>query len=167
LLGTAVRAVGELGVANRGHPLTAQAFLAGPGSDRRWDLAQSTFALHTLAPDDRDGVLRALAGRVAALVVVEFDVPVFADRGPEHAAYCVERYERGLAEYRDDGGLVAQGFLMPVLVGQFSPGLPRVTYEQPIARWVDAVVDAGFGEVHARPVCPYWWADAHAVVARR
>ena len=50
------------------------------------------------------------------MLLAEFDVPVAGDGGPAHLAYLAERYERGLAEY--EGSAVAQGFLMPVLVGQ-------------------------------------------------
>jgi SAM-dependent methyltransferase len=158
-----------------GHHLTAQAFVdsLGPdqedrevGEDRedRWDVAQSTFALHAVPPSSRAGVLRSLAGRVGRLLIIEFDVPPYADRSPDHARYAAERYEAGVAEYEDDRSVV-DGFLMPVLVAQFDPARPRHTWEQPIARWVADLHEAGFGSVDARSVSPYWWAPAYLVEA--
>lgn len=132
----------------------------GPG---RWDVAQSTFALHALEPAARRRVLAALATMAGRLVMVEFDVPTFDDRSPEHAAYAVDCYRAGIAEYDDD--LVVQGFLMPVLVGQFDPDQPRHTWEQPVDAWAADLHAAGFATVHHRQVHPYWWAPAHLIVA--
>jgi len=70
------------------------------------------------------------------------------------------RYQRGLAEYADDGGLVAQGFLMPVLMGYFDQTAARTTYEQPIVEWAELVRAAGFAAVEVRPLYDYWWATA-------
>jgi len=36
------------------HETTAQPFASGLTSDQQWDVAQSTFALHTLPVDERD-----------------------------------------------------------------------------------------------------------------
>lgn len=132
--------------------------------DRRWDVAQSTFALHTLAPDDRHRVLAALAGRVQHLLVVEFDVPAFADRGPDHARYAAGRYVEGVAEYADDD-LAVDGFLVPVLAGQFAPDRPRHTWEQPIEAWAVDLTAAGFRDVGATPLHRYWWAPAQLLAA--
>lgn len=159
LLDLAVAALAGTAAAVHGHAETAAAFLEGDGAGDRWDVAQSTFALHTMPPDDRAPVLRTLAGRVGRLLVAEFDVPAFADRSEDHAAYCADRYERGLREY-DGDAVVAQGFLMPVLVGQFAPGAVRHTHEQPAAAWADELRAAGFTDVTVTPLHPYWWADA-------
>jgi SAM-dependent methyltransferase len=165
------------------HRLTAQQFLDQPdepggsqpdqpdqsdppGGQRpgRWDVAQSTFALHALEPAARRTVLSALAATAGRLVVVEFDVPELADRSPEHAAYAVERYAAGIAEYADDE-LVVRGFLVPVLVGQFDPAQPRHTWEQPVAAWASDLVEAGFHDVRHRHLHDYWWAPAHLIEA--
>lgn len=148
----------------RAHTATAADFLAGAAAGERWDVAQSTFALHTMPAGERASVLSALAGRVGRLFMAEFDVPAFADRSAEHAAYCAERYERGLREY-DGDAVVAQGFLMPVLVGQFAPGAVRHTHEQPASAWVAELRAAGFADVTVTPLHPYWWADAVLVEA--
>ena len=79
-------------------------------------------------------------------IVAEFDVPAFADRSLEHALHAATTYERGLAEY-PGSDLVALGFLMPVLVGQFDPDQPRHTFEQPIAGWVSDLEAAGLAMV--------------------
>ncbi len=131
----------------------------------RWDLAQSTFALHAIDPGARPEQLAELATRCRRLLVVEFDVPALADRSPDHLSYLADRYEAGLAEYPDDD-LVALGFLMPVLVGQLDPDQPRHTWEQPIGAWVDDLHHAGFGRVETRPIADYWWAPAHMIDAR-
>jgi hypothetical protein len=146
------------------HQVTAEQLVAEPGDAGPWDVAQSTFALHAVEPDARRRVLAALAGRVGHLVVVEFDIPAFEDRSPEHAAYAVERYAAGIAEY-DGDELVVQGFLMPVLFGQFDPGQPRHTWEQPVAAWAADLRATGFRTVHHHQVHDYWWAPAHLLEA--
>lgn len=161
-------AVGRLeveapGVEVRAHEATAEAFLAG--SPQRWDVAQSTFALLTLPPEARRSVLAALAGRVGRLLVVEFDVPAFADRSVEHARYAAERYEVGVAEYAGDD-LVVDGFLVPVLVAQFERGARRATWEQPVAASAAELAASGFATVEDVFVADYWWAPAHLLDAR-
>jgi hypothetical protein len=140
------------------HGQTAEEFVtAGRG---RWDVAQSTFALHNLPPAELDRLLRALRPRVGRLVVVEFDVPRFTgQRDPARVAYCVERYRAGIAEYPGDA-LVVDGFLVPVLLGGLDPSVPQTTYEQPAADWSESLSAAGFDSVTVEPVAPYWWAPA-------
>lgn len=149
------------------HGLGAEAFVAGIG-DQRWDLVQSTFALHTMAPEARAGVLSALAGATDHLCIAEFDVPALTDRGDDHVRYLAERYERGLAEYAADGDdVVAQGFLLPVLVAQLDPARPRHTWEQPATAWADELGAAGFTTVERHHLRDYWWAPAVLLEARR
>lgn len=132
-------------------------------TDHHWDLVQSTFAMHNLAPRARRDVWADLAGRTRILLLAEFDVPAFADRSDAHCAYLAERYAIGIAEYADHPEVV-HGFLMPVLVGQLAPEAePRYTYEQPVDRWADELEAAGFA-VSRRPILPYWWADAWLLV---
>jgi len=133
------------------------------GTCGRFDLAQSTFALHTLPHEVRDGVLAALAPKVGALAVVEFDVPDLPPR--DRLRFLAETYERGLAEYGADRDLVAQGFLMPVLTGQLLPGAVRSTWEQPAARWAEQVRRAGFTDVRVRPLHDYWSSPAFLLTA--
>lgn len=131
--------------------------------DGTWDLAVATFSLHAVAPDARQRALAALCPRVRTLAIVEFDVPSFADRSPDHARYVVERYRRGIAEYEDRPEVVS-GFLVPVMLRQFSDE-ERHTYEQPVDSWIDALRRAGFSDVRREPVADYWWAPAAIVVA--
>jgi SAM-dependent methyltransferase len=162
LLARAERRLDDGGFEVVSHQITAQELAASvPG---RWEVAQSTFALHTLDPAARAAVLADLAGRVDALLLVEFDVPAFTDRSPDHLRYLVDRYEVGLAEYVDDP-IVASGFLLPVLVGQIAPGAERHTFEQPVTAWGDELRAAGFAHVRHRTVSPYWWAPAHLIEA--
>jgi len=142
---------------------TVQEFLRDLPPDRHWDLAQSTFALHALETTDRTAVLAQLAGRVRRIAVVEFDVPGLPPRGPDQLAFLAGTYERGLAEYTADRELVAQGFLMPVLVGQLAPGAARSTWEQPASDWAAQLTAAGFGGVSVRPVFDYWSSPAFLV----
>lgn len=164
LLGQAVGAVVHDRVAVVAHAMGASELMAHAPPQQRWGIAESTFALHTTHPDERPALLRWLAVRVDRLLVVEFDVPAFADRSPEHLAYLAERYEAGVREYAEHPDVVA-GFLMPVLVGQLDPSRPRYTFEQPIAAWADLLVAAGFA-VSTTPVVDYWWAPAVLVDAR-
>lgn len=163
---TAAALAGVAGVEARTAHATVQDFLAGLGPDRRWDLVESTFALHTLTTAERTDALRELAGRAARIAVVEFDVPDLTPGTPDHLAFLAQTYERGLAEYTDDRDLVAQGFLMPVLVGQLAPGAVRATWEQPAAAWRAQVTAAGFTEVEVRPVFDYWSSPAFLLTGR-
>jgi SAM-dependent methyltransferase len=142
------------------HNAGVEQFIAGAG---RFDVAQSTFALHALTPDVRDEVLAALARRVRLLVVVEFDVPELPAR--ERLEFLASTYERGLGEYRADRDLVAQGFLMPVLTGQLMPGAARSTWEQPAVAWAAQMARAGFADVTTAPLFDYWSSPAFLLTA--
>jgi SAM-dependent methyltransferase len=113
----------------------------------RFDLAESTFALHALPHDERSGVLTALRGHVSRLVLAEFDVPDHPVGGAEHLAFLADTYEQGLAEYDSDRDLVAHGFLMPVLTGQLAPDARRSTWEQPATAWAAQLIDCGYHDV--------------------
>ncbi|GAB3254830.1 class I SAM-dependent methyltransferase [Kineosporia babensis] len=150
--------------ARRVWPCSLQTMLEAVEPETHWDLAQSTFALHNLPHQERTQALTRLRPHVGRLAVVEFDVPALAPA--ENLAFLAETYERGLAEYDTDRDLVAQGFLMPVLVGQLRPGAPRVTFEQTKGRWQAQLLEAGFGEIEFRPLYPYWSSPAFLVTAR-
>ena len=141
---------------------TAQDFLAR--DDLGWDFVQSTFALQSIEPEQRADVLRALQPRTGKLVIAEFDVPEFEEGSPAHLRSLVERYERGVAEYGDDATLVAQGFLLPVLLGIVS-GQERTNWEQPAAGWVGQLETAGFTDVDVTPLADYWWSPAVLITA--
>ncbi|MCW2525624.1 MAG: hypothetical protein JWM76_484 [Pseudonocardiales bacterium] len=141
----------------------ARGFLGAVSPGRRWHLAQSTFALHALAPSDRAAVLAGLHQRADALAIVEFDVPTVEVGTAAHLESLAVSYERGLADY--DGDAVAQGFLMPVLVGQLAPGAPRATWEQPAEDWRRQVEAAGFASVTVEALAPYWSAPAFLLTA--
>ena len=166
LLATALGRLRELAVAAHVHPVTAQAFAGDLRPDHHWHVVQSTFALHTVPHDERTTVLTRLREHVDTLVLVEFDVPDQDPRSDEHLAFLADTYERGLAEYGEDRDLVAGGFLMPVLVGQLSPGAPRVTYEQPAEQWLRQLEDSGYTDVQCTPLFPYWSSPAFIATAR-
>ncbi len=84
---------------------------------------------------------------------------------PEQVLFFIERYKQGLAEYVNDGELVAQGFLMPVMFGNFDRTRARSTYEQPIKTWQEDFRAAGFRSVNARCLYPYWWSTAYLLDA--
>lgn len=134
-------------------------------ADRRWDLAQATFSLHCVPPADRPALWAALRRATGRLLIVEFDVPRLDPRSPAYLHHVIERYERGLAEYDGDGGVVAQGFLLPVLCGYFDPTAAHSTYEQPIADWIAELAAAGYTAL-AHPLDDYWWAPARLIDAR-
>lgn len=166
LLRRCAEGVAATGRAVQAQPLGIAAFLR-EAADRRWDLAESTFALHALEPSERDVVLAELAGRVGALTVVDFDVELPEPGTDGHLRELALRYERGLAEYDGDArDPVAQGFLLPVLLGQLAPGTPRATWEQPASAWRAQVERAGFTEIVVTPLAPYWWSPVFALTAR-
>lgn len=132
----------------------------------RFDLAESTFALHTLPHEDRSAVLTALRGHVSRLVLAEFDVPDHPVGSAEHLTFLADTYEQGLAEYDADRDLVAQGFLMPVLTGQLTPGATRNTWEQPATAWAAQLTECGYHEVMIEPLCDYWSSPVFLLTAR-
>ncbi|MBB4687265.1 class I SAM-dependent methyltransferase [Amycolatopsis jiangsuensis] len=142
---------------------TAQGFLATHGST--WNLAQSTFALQSIRPDDRADVLRSLCPRTERLLLAEFDVPAYDEGSPAHLRSLAERYERGVAEYGDQASLVAQGFLLPVLLGLVA-GADRTNWEHPAADWAAQLDTAGFTDVTVTPLVDYWWSPAVLITAR-
>ncbi|HEY3259130.1 MAG TPA: class I SAM-dependent methyltransferase [Pseudonocardiaceae bacterium] len=164
LLAQAAAAARSAGLAARTHLGTVQDLLARGTPEQPWDLVEATFALHAIRPPERTAVLAALHDLADAVLIAEFDVPAFDDRGPAHLSYLASRYELGLAEY--EGTLVAQGFLMPVLVGQLDPSRPRLTWEQPAAAWMAQLRAAGWDPMAVEPLADYWWAPAIVVTAR-
>jgi hypothetical protein len=144
---------------------TLQEFAAQPHG--LWDVAQATFSLQSLDPDDRRAMLGWLRSHCGRLLIVEFDVPDLGAIDDERRmAHFAERYEQGLAEYSGDGGLVAQGFLMPVFFGYFDRSAARANYEQPIAAWEADLQAASFRTIRRQPIYTYWWAPAHLLDAR-
>ncbi|WP_432849024.1 class I SAM-dependent methyltransferase [Amycolatopsis sp. CA-161197] len=142
---------------------TAQSFLGANGST--WNLAQSTFAMQSMTPPVRAAVLRELRPRTETLVLAEFDIPVLDEGSPEFLESLVTRYERGVAEYGDQASLVAQGFLMPVLLG-VAAGAERTNWEQPALAWVAQLEIAGFTDLTIEPLTDYWWSPAVLITAR-
>jgi len=163
LLAKAIDALARPGLDVVAHRMDVATFLGGSDDDTTWDIAQSTFALHATAPAQRPALLRSLARRAQRLVIVEFDVPRFADRSPDHIAYLAIRYEEGVRQYEQHPDVVAR-FLLPVLVGQLDPTRARYTFEQPIAEWARLLHDAGF-TTSVQPIDSYWWADAMLISA--
>lgn len=166
LLSIAKTQLEQLGVTTNNYSMTAQHFVSGLDRTRRWDVVESTFALHAIPPDERSIMLRQLHTHVGKLAIIEFDVPVHEPMSDAHLAFLADTYEVGLGEYGNDRDLVAQGFLMPVLVGQLTPGAPRVTFEQPAEAWGDQLEASGYREVTYQELCPYWSSPAVLITAR-
>ena len=140
-------------------------FLLAVPAGQRWELAQSTFALQSIEPAERLMALTALAPRVDRIVIVDFDVSEGETGSRQHLHGLASRYERGLAEYDDTRDLVAQGFLMPVLIGQISADTARTNWEQPADQWRQQISAAGFRNVQTRTVADYWSASAFLLTA--
>lgn len=144
---------------------TLQAFAARHSG--HWDVAQATFSLQSLPPDERPAALAWLRAHADRLLIAEFDPPDLGEGlDPQRAAHFAARYEVGLAEYADDEHLVAQGFLMPVFFGYFDPTVARTNYEQPLSRWEHDLRAAGFTQVARRHLFDYWWAPCALLDAR-
>ncbi|GAB2928559.1 class I SAM-dependent methyltransferase [Rhodococcus aerolatus] len=166
LLSTATDRLRALGVEVVTNHVAAQSFTRGLADGDHWDLAEATFALHTLPAGERDAVLTALRPHVGELVVVEFDVPEDEPGTEAHLRFLADSYEQGLAEYGNDRDLVAQGFLVPVLLGQLDPAAARMTHEQPARRWVAQLERCGWTDVETAPLHPYWSSPAFLLTAR-
>ena len=133
---------------------------------RRWDVVQATFSLQSISPEERLELLAWVSAHSDRLLVAEFDVPEYANLyEPERLQHMVSRYRNGLQEYAGDGGLVAQGFLLPVFFGYFDRSAARTNYEQKIDNWCEQLRNAGFSKVSKRLIYGYWWADAYLVDA--
>ncbi|MFC9250126.1 class I SAM-dependent methyltransferase [Amycolatopsis thailandensis] len=143
---------------------TAQEFLARE-DDRQWQLTQSTFALQSIPTAERTEVLRALRPRTSCLVLAEFDVPEYDEDSDEYLFSLVTRYERGISEYGKEASLVAQGFLLPVLLGLVKPGADRTNWEQPATDWASQLKEAGFTGIRIEPLADYWWSPAVLITA--
>ncbi|MFI1970620.1 class I SAM-dependent methyltransferase [Streptomyces cinnamoneus] len=151
------------GVPHRGHAATAQSVVAGAGP---WDLVQETFSLLALEREERRDLLRRLRPRAKRLALVEFDAPDLGEGlAPDRFRYLVSRYDRGIREYGPERELVAQGFLMPVLLGLLGSEEHQRHHEQPVARWVEDLEHAGFTPGEPRRLYDYWWAPAYLLTA--
>lgn len=160
-------ALAARGVAHSAHNTTLQAFIQSEHGQRgRWDVIQATWSLQSIPPAERAACFAWLRAHGARVLIAEFDVPEFtALFAPERVRYVVARYERGLAEYDGDGGIVAQGFLMPVMFGYFDRSAARTNWEGPIRAWADGLRAAGFERVTQHRLYAYFWADAYLIAA--
>jgi hypothetical protein len=161
-------ALDQRGISYHAANTTIQAFMdSETGQDGSWDIIQATWSLQSVPPEERGPIFAWCRAHGERLMIAEFDVPDFsATFDPERVRYIVMRYERGLLEYLDDEGLVAQGFLMPVMFGYFDRGAARTNWEGPIQGWVDDLRAAGFEDVRTRKLLDYFWADAYLIGAQ-
>jgi SAM-dependent methyltransferase len=148
------------------HETTAQDFIRSLDRSQQWDVAQSTFALHTIPVGERDDVLRKLRRHVAQLAIIEFDIPPLEPGTEQHLRFLADTYERGLGEYTADRELVANGFLIPVLIGQLAPHAARMTYEQSAIDWAAQVATCGWTEITTTALYPYWSSPAFLLTAK-
>lgn len=164
LLGVAVAGAADRGLTVTAHSGTAQEFVAGIADPATsWDIAQATFALSALPAAQRATVLRGLRPYVNRLVIIEFDVPRLDETSDDYLAHLVDRYEIGVAEYSNGNHRVAQGFLIPLLLGLVAPGQRRGVWEAPAGDWAELLRREGYREVAIAKVEDYWWAPAFEV----
>lgn len=165
MLDECLASLNAIGRTASNHTQSVQEFLAG--SREKWDLAEATFSLQSLAPEPRLDILTRLRGRCRRLLIVEFDVADFAhDLSPERVLHFRESFETGLAEYAEpERDLIARGFLMPVYFGYFDPGAERVNHEHNLRRWVEQLQTAGYEKVRCSVLYRYWWAPAYLIDA--
>ncbi|NID04870.1 hypothetical protein HBF26_08220 [Luteibacter jiangsuensis] len=147
-----------------GHETTLEQFVSDLPATAHWDMAQSTFALQSIAPDARKTALRLLAAHVDRLVIVEFDVPDLVAGTPEYRASLAARYEQAASDCGEDAELVAGGFLAPMLLGQLRAAEPS-NHEQSKTAWIIELADAGFRVVRVTHVHAYSWANAFLIEA--
>jgi hypothetical protein len=141
-----------------------EAFAENLAPGDHWDLAQSTFALQSVPPDARTQALRKLASHVDRLVIVEFDVPAFAEGSVELYESLARRYELAASEQGEHAELVASGFLAPMLLGQLRAQSPS-NWEQPAEAWADELLASGFRVVEVKHAHEYSWAPAVCITA--
>jgi hypothetical protein len=79
-----------------------------------------------------------LRAHVKRLVIVEFDIPDLPRGSDAYVASLAQRYERALGEYEGaTRDLVAQGFLIPMFLGQLDAQTAATNWEHPAAVWRD------------------------------
>jgi hypothetical protein len=147
-----------------GYQQGLEVFAQNLAAGDRWELAQSTFALQSIPPDARTLALTKLASHVDRLVIVEFDVPTFAEGSIGLYESLARRYELAATEQGEHAELVASGFLAPMLLGQLRAQSPS-NWEQPAAAWVDELRASGFRAVEIEHVHDYSWAPAVRIMA--
>ena len=148
----------------RGHRMTLEKFVGDIRAEDRWDLAQSTFALQSIETKAREQALATLAGHVARLVIVEFDVPALTSGSLVYYKSLAQRYERAASEYGQNAALVAGGFLAPMLLGQLRSIVPS-NYEQPADAWAAELEKAGYDVIAQKNLHDYSWSTAFSMVA--
>jgi hypothetical protein len=169
LLERTTQALAARGVAFEAFAGALQEFVAQAHvQSLRWQVAQATFSVQSIAPAERPALLGWLRSHCDVLLIAEFDPPSMDEPlNPGTVRHVLGRYQEGLAEYTGpDFETVAQGFLMPVLFGYVDRSITRTNFEQPIAQWEDLLRDAGFTQVDRKPLYAYWWAPAWLLVAR-
>ncbi|MDR7272841.1 SAM-dependent methyltransferase [Pelomonas saccharophila] len=145
---------------------TLGTFTAKLQPDDRWDLAQATFALQAIPEPERWDGLARLRAHVKRLVIVEFDIPDLQRGSDAYVASLAQRYERALGEY---GGatreLVAQGFLIPMFLGQLDAQTAATNWEHPMPIWRDKLEALGWRVTRLAHLSDYFWAPAFVLVA--
>jgi len=143
--------------------------------DTVWDVAETTFALQSIPRDERKKeALPWLYDHVKTLLVVEFDVPAewAADPiAPASIVHVMQCYRDTLLTYTEEGGqrgIVARGFLIPVMYGYISRDSSKKTNEEiPIDDWVDDLRAAGFADIRVRDLFKYEWSPAKLIIAKK
>jgi len=142
------------------------AFAAQLQPSDRWDLAQATFALQAIPDPERWEGLARLRSHVQRLVIVEFDIPPLTRGTDEHLQSLASRYERALGEYEGaTRELVAQGFLIPMFLGQIDEQTAATNWEHPAEVWRDKLDELGWRVQRLERLCDYFWAPAFMLVA--
>jgi hypothetical protein len=155
----------ERGVRYQAYAEPLQAFVGHARGD--WDVTQATFSLQSIPHDQRSALLLWLREHSRRLLIVEFDVPPFAQvYAPAYVHSVIQRFTAGLAEYDEDRELVAQGFMIPIMFGFFDQTAERINFEQPLAAWKAQLQAAGFEQLETRVLYGYWWAPAFLLDAR-
>lgn len=135
-------------------------------SNHRWDLAQATFALQAIPEPERWAGLARLRAHVRRLVIVEFDIPDLQRGTDAYVASLAQRYERALGEYEGNTrDLVAQGFLVPMFLGQLDAQTAATNWEHPMPVWRDKLEALGWRVQRLAHISDYFWAPAFVLVA--
>ncbi|MBN1564636.1 MAG: class I SAM-dependent methyltransferase [Anaerolineae bacterium] len=167
MLAQTTAALDQRGITHHAANSTIQAFMASEiGQQTHWDIMQATWSLQSVPPAERAPIFAWCREHGDRLLIAEFDVPDFADLfAPDRVRYIVTHYERGLREYLGDEGVVAQGFLMPVMFGYFDRSAARTNWEGPVQGWIDDLRAAGFATARTHNIYDYFWANACLIEA--
>eukprot|EP01126_Amoeba_proteus_P005945 TRINITY_DN12054_c0_g2_i13.p1 TRINITY_DN12054_c0_g2~~TRINITY_DN12054_c0_g2_i13.p1 ORF type:complete len:362 (-),score=63.11 TRINITY_DN12054_c0_g2_i13:77-1162(-) len=141
---------------------------------KKWDVVQASFSFQYVPVEIRTECVSWIRNRSKQFILVEFDTPDLVFCAPQTCQYLFQRNLIGLSEYTENRELVAQGFLIPVLISNFVAKDSKTTTtatETSTASWERLLFEVYFPERDwenekgnfVQFLFDYWWAKCNVV----